>query len=140
MKRFYIYISPYKSEALEPEIYFDLPTGIADSRSLYKLDLKNNEVLYTFWVHFRDYDPELWNYGFNGKAYFFVGEASDKDKILEYSREKIEELTEATKSRLKLVDKKALRRKELEVEKKSIEIRLKNIEEEIKKVSTSKWK
>lgn len=132
-----IYVQPYTAFSLEPDIYYEIPYDKMNSvRPLYELNLRANQVFYTYSRDYRKHIPADRRHQYKSKAYFFIGKDSDEDKIPYYTIEKLEQLTEQCKAKFKPVkyDKATMLKKREQLLKQLTKVNedIKNIEQDIK--------
>lgn len=132
-----IYVQPFTAFDMEPDVYYEIPYNKMSSvRPLYELNLRANQVFYTYSRDYRKHIPANKNYKYKSKAYFFIGKDSDEDKIPNYTIEKLEQLTEQCKAKFKPVkynkDIMLKKREQLEKQLAKVNEELKNVEQDIK--------
>jgi hypothetical protein len=132
-----IYVQPFTAFDIEPDVYYEIPYNKMNSvRPLYELNLRANQVFYTYSRDYSKHIPANKNYKYKSKAYFFIGKDSDEDKIPYYTIEKLEQLTEQCKAMFKPVkyDKGIMLKKREQLQKQLAKVNedLKNVEQDIK--------
>lgn len=131
-----VYIQLYSHfDSWEPDFYGTPPAFKIDGKNeIYELKIPKGYVFYTCSRTIRQYTPSSSEYKkrYSGKAYFFIGKDSDQDKIPNYTIEKLEELTQACKAKLKPVKAYKYKMERLLQEKESYKKHLAEIEGKIK--------